>query len=462
MVASYKKVTRRHLALKKRDVHGISEKELVYVRILQKMLLKTIIMRQKYRKYGILTDARRKNFKKVIRYIGSSIFIDMMKIEVEEPSKIRRSLKQRMRKTTVYDFDRNDYSSKFRWRSPEDLERLINGLGFPEIIKINKYVFTSHEVVMISLMRLAYPLRWTDILDKFPGREQWECSKAFYYFLDFMIANWGYLILNNRDYWKPFLADSANAIREKLAELPNEDYRMYYDNPNERTGFAIFGFIDNTMIAMCRPGGGPVTDGIQAERVDRLVQQAWWTGWKTFHGMKWQTAGLANGMDFEIWGPVSVRHPDAYTLARSKIEEKLEILQRNDPLQFKMYGDSAYFDDEYMVTGGGRGMSSVRESIEWSYKDMKTLWKACTFKSCLKIRRQPLPKIFFVCFLLRNIHCTFYQCQSAGYFTFPAPEFEHYISQGKKGRPLPDDSIFSVNYRLQNDEDDFRVEDLNA
>ena len=81
------------------------------------------------------------------------------------------------------------------------------------------------------------------------------------------------------------------------------------------------------MTAMCRPGGGPITGGVQAPRVDKLVQQAWWTGWKKLHGLKMQTVFMPNGMDFEVWGPVSVRHNDNYTLANSSILEKLEQCQ---------------------------------------------------------------------------------------------------------------------------------------
>jgi len=59
------------------------------------------------------------------------------------------------------------------------------------------------------------------------------------------------------------------------------------------------------------------------------------------------------GIDIlEVFGPVSVRHPDAYTLNQSHIEEKLEQCQAGQQRKFKMYGDSAYFNDEYLVTGG--------------------------------------------------------------------------------------------------------------
>jgi hypothetical protein len=85
---------------------------------------------------------------------------------------------------------------------------------------------------------------------------------------------------------------------------------------------------------------------LQAPRTDPLLQRTYWTGYKKFHGLKWQTVVMANGMDFEIWGPVSVRHPDSFTLNKSRIEYKLEECQRGQLRQFKMYGDSAYYDSE--------------------------------------------------------------------------------------------------------------------
>jgi len=45
----------------------------------------------------------------------------------------------------------------------------------------------------------------------------------------------------------------------------------------------------------CRPGGA-IGGGEGAPRVPFNIQQAWWTGCKKFHGMKWQTVTMANGM----------------------------------------------------------------------------------------------------------------------------------------------------------------------
>lgn len=376
---------------------------------------------------------------------------------------IRPLSKQRVpRKTSVYDYDRETFSEKFRFRSPEDLERLILALKIPNKVSVHGYTFTSHEVVMISLLRLAYPLRWSDVQAYVPGRKHWQLRRAFYWFIDFMIVNWGYLITNNREYWLEELPKSAESIRVKLSTLSNKGYRQHYPPLGEHNGFPVFGFIDNTLFAMSRPGGGPIGEGEQAPRFPKELQRAWWTGWKKLHGLKWQTVVMANGMDFEVWGPVSVRHPDGFTLRRSRIEEKLEELQAGVDVKCVMHGDSAYFDDEYLRTGGGKGMSSCRETIEWSYKDLKNYWKCCNLKICMKLRKQPIAKIIFVCMILRNLHVTMYANQTAGYFLRMPPDLEHYLGQGPAARPIPDDIIFSDNFvpeEVSDSSDDEEEED---
>lgn len=171
-----------------------------------------------------------------------------------------------------------NFSERFRFNSPEQLRSILHLFHFPKYIRARNSVFHREELLMISLIRLAYPNRWCDVLVHFPGRKRWECQRAFYWFLDFMIFNWGYLITNNRDYWTDKLPLSAEAIRKKLASLPNEAYRQVFPPADEPGGFNIALFIDNTMLAMCRPGGGPLTGGEAAPRMNKEVQQAWWTG----------------------------------------------------------------------------------------------------------------------------------------------------------------------------------------
>ena len=171
--------------------------------------------------------------------------------------------------------------------------------------------------------------------------------------------------------------------------------------------------------------------------------------------MKWQTLSLANGMEFNVWGPRSARKNDLTMLYRSKIEAKVEDIQRHRQKKIRIYGDSAYWDSEYLRTGLGRGMAAIRECIEWEYKDIKSQWKYCDYAHVLKVRKQPVAKIIFIAMLLKNAYVTMNANQTAEYYMMEPPTLEHWLSQGPRARPIPDDSPFSPNYTGDSDDDEF-------
>jgi hypothetical protein len=229
----------------------------------------------------------------------------------------------------------------------------------------------------------------------------------------------------------------------KFATLPNHGYRQYFPDAEDANGFDVFAFIDNTITSTCRPGGGPRSGGEQAPRYPQLVQQAFYTGWKKLHGLKWQTVDLPNGMNYEVWGAASVRHNDNYTLGESGILAKMAHDQRGWPKAMKILGDSAYTNGAHIrVVGDGRGWSSLREAIEWGYKDLKTLWKYIDYRHSLKLRKQPIAKIIFVSMLLKNAYICMNGCQAALYFNINPPSFEEWVLAGRKARELPDNVNF--------------------
>ena len=329
----------------------------------------------------------------------------------------------------------------------EQLTRLKIGFRIPNgPIRVGTYKFTGDEIILIALTRLHWPLAWNNVVKEFPGRMRWDLQKAFKWFLDFMIVNWAYLIVNNREYWLPFFPIHAEAMRNKLAALPREENRQFFphaDDPNG--GYRVAFLIDDTIIAINRVGGGPREGGEMAPRVPIEVQQAWWTGWKKLHGLKWQTVDMPNGMNFDVWGPISVRRNDNYALHHSDIENKLRTLQQDQQLKFAMLGDSAFSNSDVMCSGGGRGMAAIREPIEWDYKDLKTMWKYLDYKHVLHLKKQPVAKIVFVCMLLRNAHVCMNGNQTAQYFHCQPPSFEHWVGQGPRAKPIPGDIIFSNN-----------------
>lgn len=160
---------------------------------------------------------------------------------------------------------------------------------------------------------------------------------------------------------------------------------------DDQNGFNVFGFIDNTTIETCRPGGGPAAPGVDAPRYEYLIQRA------KHHGLKFQSVVLPNGMDYHVYGPVSLRHNDLYTLGHSEILSSIKDIQLGENLQYVIYGDSAYLlirDTHLRCRHSGdrltpiqqtenAAMSSCRESIEWNFGSTKTLWAYLQFSRYL-------------------------------------------------------------------------------
>ena len=82
-------------------------------------------------------------------------------------------------------------------------------------------------------------------------------------------------------------------------------------------------------------------------------------------------------------------------------------------------------------------MAAVRETIEWSYKDLKQLFAYTQYENALKLLDQPLAKIYFVCMLLRNIHVTLNGCQASKYFKLLPPTLQDWTKNGPQHKPLP-------------------------
>ena len=148
-------------------------------------------------------------------------------------------------------------------------------------------ITVGDEILLAGLFRLHTPNRlgdasWRSVF----GWLQPKASLAVSLFLQFMTANWLYLITDNMAFWLPFLDGFAEAIETKLQEK----------------GFIgdgdIIGFIDDTTLGCCRPGGGP--NHRNGHRWDPAIQRAFYNGWKSMHGLKIQTLDLPNGMNFFV------------------------------------------------------------------------------------------------------------------------------------------------------------------
>lgn len=336
-----------------------------------------------------------------------------------------------------------DVCLHFRFRDIEQLGRVYQGFRFPPKFTCNGYKFSGEEVFLAGLYRLHRPnvlgdIGWQHLF----GWDQPKATRATALFMTFISRNWLYLIVDNMLFWKPHLTAFAEAIRLKLYELGDHNH-LPATSVNQ--GFCIFGFIDNTNLRVCRPGGGPAADGRGAPRNPPLLQRGYYNGWGKRHGYKLQSIHLPNGMAFNIWGVKSLRHNDLEMWNMSHMNERLMQLQADSPLQFKVYGDSAYavLHDSHIAycfpspltppqAVSNEHFKSVRETIEWSYAETMSHWKMLDFAHGLRIRQMDVANMWLISHLLNNVYICLNGSNTTEYFSCMPPSFEEYVAQGPR------------------------------
>ena len=107
---------------------------------------------------------------------------------------------------------------------------------------------------------------------------------------NYIRTRFGHLIKNNWDFWKDDFEEFAECIRKKVVE--KSEGAINYPPGS----YLVFGFIDDTTICTCRPGGGPAEEGENAERNSQLLQEPFYSGYKKHHGIKFQSVELPNGI----------------------------------------------------------------------------------------------------------------------------------------------------------------------
>ena len=325
--------------------------------------------------------------------------------------------KAERRSVPRFDFDslcEKDCWDKFRFKR-QDMPLLQELLGFPDrIVFPNRLVESGINTLAVLLRRLSYPNRWSDLFDLF-GRPDDELSVIFNFALDHVYNNFGYLVNDlSRLWWlsADHLDTYSEAIMDKGAPLSN-----------------CWGFVDDTV----RPISRPV-------RFQRVV----FNGHHRVHALKFQSLTTANGLIANMWGPMEGRRHDVIMLRESNLLNQLENLpvSRINGQPFVIYGDPAYPVRNTICSPFRRGaqlltplqeefnasMSSVRETVEWSFRDIITSWAFCDFKKNAKILLQPVAKYYIVASLLTNCRTCLYGNQTSRYFSVQPPNIEQYLT----------------------------------
>jgi hypothetical protein len=222
-------------------------------------------------------------------------------------------------RVTIDSFNDADIVGAFRFRSKADLKQVLHAFRLPAVVHINGHTFHREELFLVSLYRLHSPntigdLCWPEVFHV----NYTQVSMMFNYFIGFMCRHWEYLVTDNLQFWKDKLPGYNAAIRAKLASGENP---VEFPPAQVDIGFRVCCFLDNTIVPVCRPGGGPVHDGPGAPRKNPILQKTYYTGWKKLHGIKMQTVDAPCGMNMYVFCPYTGGHNDLWVLNESELNE---------------------------------------------------------------------------------------------------------------------------------------------
>jgi len=245
-----------------------------------------------------------------------------------------------------------------------------------------------------------------------------------------------------------------DAIQQKVQQSYVHDEDRQNNTHEETTGLAflpfdIFGFIDCSIDRINRPFSGPAGDyeGAGQKPEYPVAQRAFYTGFKKLHGIKVETVFLPNGIS-TLFGPVSARRSDIPVLQMSNLNEFLVRIQLHKQHEYSALGDSIYninlrcirsYFKRYVgqppLTAHERrcnlAIKKARESIEWSYASVSTLFRICSYPHHNRLAK----KNPYAIEQLRAAHllCNIYVClngdKSCGHnmFCCDPPVLEDYL-----------------------------------
>lgn len=408
------KVRRR--TIKQLSIHrryaGITALSRLKIQAIKKRIVLLIALRRKFAFHPLIYQKKIK----IIQILLASLLIQYHNLVFFDPGSeilLRRRLSIR-KVVTVFDFPIEKIRENFRFNTHQQLLDIIKFFELPENVYLNNGCMVSAQIVlMVALFKFHFPENYNDMENLF-GYEYTLCSRIFNFFLNFMIENWGYLLLNNFQYWKQSFPHFARAIQQRKLQLGVDDP---FSEMESYANSEIIGFLDATYFFFCQPD-------------NQLLQQSVYTGYKKQFGVKFQVAVLPNGMKLHVHYAESARRHDSFILSQSNLLENLAVVQEHSPIKYRLHGDPAYGASPPFLSSGGLG--PVRVLIEQDFGEDKELFKYVTYKRAMQLGCEQVVKIFFVSFLLHDIYIIFNGSKVATSCNVVPPSCEDYVSQGRK------------------------------
>ncbi|EGD76397.1 hypothetical protein PTSG_07517 [Salpingoeca rosetta] len=288
----------------------------------------------------------------------------------------------------------------FRVNTVDDMLRLADALRIPDTAR-------GVEALALLLYRLAYPCRLVEIQIALVAWSEAKISSVINCVLDDLFARY------------------KNKIAFDETMLSKERCKLYADTL-ERKGCPapphFFGFIDGTVKSVCRPV---------------IFEDILYTGYKRTHAIKFQGVMTPCGLMASFFGPFPGTHHDARMYHESRVEGHINRLDVPDG--YMLYGDGAYPWGPRLrrpfrqpPTGSAKRrhnylMSKFRQSVEWGFGKLFTIFAFLDFGKNLKVLWQPVGKLCLVACLLCNCHTCLYGCETSDFTGLDPPELEEYV-----------------------------------
>ena len=391
---------------------GLNALARVKINVLKKRLLLLLAIRRKIQSTGCLYSEPLKNANVLIALLLKQ-YHDLVFVDSDAVLSVRKRMTIR-KIVTIDQFPEEKIRENFRFTSHQQLLDIIQFFQLPEKIRLNNgCVVSSQTVLMISLFKFHYPENYNDLEAVF-GYDYTICSRVFNFFLDFMTEHWGYLLLNNLQFWQKSFPKFAKAIEDRKEHLNVIDP---FSTMDAFANSKIIGFLDATYFYFCQPE-------------DYELQQSVYSGYKKQFGIKFQVAVLPNGMKLHVHSAESARRHDSFILNQSNLLNHLAANQLNSQDKFRLHGDPAYGALPPFLSSGGLGR--VRVLVEQDFGESKEFFKMVTFKRALQLGCEQVVKIYFISFLLHDIFIIFNGSKVGTCCQCLPPTIEDYVSQGKK------------------------------
>ena len=298
----------------------------------------------------------------------------------------------------------------FNVASIDTLKQLADALHIPPVVTRHRYKCSGMDALglLIARLRSANTLEMvgeTLHLNWSPGM----LSSLFNATVGMLVERWGTgTRINLR-----LLSKSSD--RKQMADAVRSVVIDY-------TIPSVVGFIDGTVLKVCRP---------------KENEEGAYNGKVRSHALKFQGLVLPNGMISIMDGPFVGAVHDAAMYSLSKIAGRLGDILGDEEF---IFGDSAYGLDDVTLTmyKSQRGtpfkelwnktFSKVRISVEWPFGQILTLFPFLQRKQLMRLLQSAVGDFYLVATLLFNCFTCIYRKNIVStYFQMTPPTLESYL-----------------------------------